>query len=302
MHTTTADLLTYLHNYSKPKTGWEEVFEMMQTLDSFNDGSHNKYAFGVNVDEYRGNKRIQHGGSIGGYRANSVAFPDNDLQIAILANFSSSNVGKVANEIADILLSTNEMVFSNREKPSKRIKTHKLKVDDLFVFEGDYWSSKAHSGVKLKVKNDTLRLFDGTEKDKSLIPINAKIFKNPNQLNLHYGFKEGELQITNSENDTIRFQKYIKTTPTIADLMVYEGRYYSDELETFYDIYLKSGNLYSHHPRHGDFKIEWVKEDVLKGAYPFSFVIIERNEQRRVIGLKVTNGRLKNAWFKKVKL
>lgn len=305
MHTTTADMLTYLSNYSHPKEGWEEAFKMMQTLDNFNNGSPNKYAFGINIDSLNGHRRIQHGGSIGGFRAQATAYPDAKVHIAVLTNFSNSNPGRIANEITDILLPAKEESITKVSKKAKLTKKYKMKAEALSSFEGTYWSGKELSGLTLKVMNDTLRILNSSGKAQSLLPISTSSFKTNN--NNVYTFKKEDdtplqLTITTAQNDIQTYQQYINRPPTISDLEEYIGRFYSDELETFYDIYLKSGSLYSHHPRHGDFKIEWIKKDVLKGEYPFSFLEIERDNQNNIKGLKVTNGRVRHAWFKKVNL
>lgn len=307
MHISTDDMLKYLSNYSQPKEGWEEAFKMMQTLDNFNNGTLNKYAFGINIDSLNGYRRVQHGGSIGGFRAQATVYPDAQVHIALLTNFSNSNPGRIVNEITNILLPSKEKNVSKTSKKAKRTKAYKLKADKLKAFEGHYWSSEVFSSVEAKVKNDTLKLATNSRREQSLIPVNASTFKNINQPNTLYSFikKEGKatlLTVTTNEKVTTTFQQYDNTPPNLSDLEAYAGRYYSDELETFYDIYLKSGELYSHHPRHGDFKIKWIKEDILKGESPFSFLVIERDSQHNIKGLKVTNGRVKHAWFKKINL
>ena len=76
----------------------------MQTIDNLNNGQLNDYAFGVRVELYRGEKRISHSGSIGGFRAYACTYPDRKLEIVVLTNFSSSSAGGKVNAITDILL------------------------------------------------------------------------------------------------------------------------------------------------------------------------------------------------------
>ena len=104
MHSTTEDLLKWLKNFTEPQVNWEASFDLLQTLDKLNDGSDNNYAFGVSMDEYLDQNRIQHGGSIGGFRASAGTYPDEKLSIVVLTNFSSSSPGSKANQIAEILL------------------------------------------------------------------------------------------------------------------------------------------------------------------------------------------------------
>jgi hypothetical protein len=83
--------------------------------------------------------------------------------------------------------------------------------------------------------------------------------------------------------------------------MKYTGQFYSPEFETTYTIYAKDDTLYTHHPRHGDHKMEVLKPDVLEGEYPFAIVKYKRNQNGDVTGVLVSNGRVRNAWFEKVK-
>ena len=63
-----------------------------------------------------------------------------------------------------------------------------------------------------------------------------------------------------------------KAEPTLSprdDLSVYEGTYYSDELETYYTIALREdGNLYFTHPRHSDSVLRPLSRDRFKTSNP----------------------------------
>lgn len=126
VHSTTADLLTWLQNFSRPSAGWKSAFETLKTTDLLNDGSKNNYAFGVNIGQYNGYDRIAHGGSIGGFRAYASHYPEEELSIAVLTNFSSSNSGGIEKNLADILLKdkSNPIVVSE----AKDQKTPLLKL------------------------------------------------------------------------------------------------------------------------------------------------------------------------------
>lgn len=305
VHTTAVDLLKWLSNFSKPQIGWENAFKMMQTVDFLNNGLPNNYAFGVNIDSFQNHERIQHGGSIGGFRAFSATYPKSELSVAILTNFSNSNPKKIGDAISEIIMPFQERSMSTPESlqtiPIKRDWT-KENVD---LIQGNYWSSRDLSNLNIKMKNDSLKVVRDNKVEESLIFINANVYRNETSPNISYRFKKigkeiASVQIIEPLKDTIRFEKYNKITPTVEELKEFVGKYYSDELETFYDIYYKEGSLFSHQSRHGDAYVEWIKEDVLKGQYPFSFLEIQRNDKNLIIGLKVSNGRVKHAWFKKL--
>jgi hypothetical protein len=68
-----------------------------------NNGQSITYAFALMVDEYRGQKRVGHTGSLAGYRAYLGLFPKQDVGVIMLSNLASFPPGK-AMELADLFL------------------------------------------------------------------------------------------------------------------------------------------------------------------------------------------------------
>jgi CubicO group peptidase (beta-lactamase class C family) len=63
------------------------------------------YALGWMVDSYRGHRRVEHGGAIDGFRAETCLFPDDGTGIVVLTNINGTNLaGLIANHAADRLL------------------------------------------------------------------------------------------------------------------------------------------------------------------------------------------------------
>jgi CubicO group peptidase (beta-lactamase class C family) len=92
VHTTVKDLLTWLNDFMNPPAGWETSFNLLQTVDNLNNGKVNNYGFGVEIADYKGEKRLQHGGGVGGFRSFACVFPNKNICIAVLTNFSSSQL------------------------------------------------------------------------------------------------------------------------------------------------------------------------------------------------------------------
>lgn len=80
------------------------------------------------------------------------------------------------------------------------------------------------------------------------------------------------------------------------------GSYYSPELQTSYTLSLGEASLIrAEHPRHGFFDIWMNAPDTLKADhYAFRQAVIVRDEQGEVIGLRASNGRVRNMRFDKV--
>jgi CubicO group peptidase (beta-lactamase class C family) len=161
MHSTTKDLLTWLHNFGEPKANWESAFDLMKTIDPLNDGSENDYGFGVRVNKYRGYEKVQHGGAIGGFRAYVSTYPEEQLSFAVLTNFSSSNPGGAESKMADILLEDKkneitDMLPLNNENKEVDEKEEDLTSIDLNAYAGRFYSPELESTLDIIYQNEKL--------------------------------------------------------------------------------------------------------------------------------------------------
>lgn len=307
MHSTTSDLLKWLQNFSSPKKGWESSFATLLTMNPLNNGTSNAFGFGVRIEKHLGKKIIQHGGAIGGFRSILRAYPEDNLNIVVLTNFTGSNVVTKTNRIAEIIYPIEEKIATQKEiqltkKPKKFIKLATKKITE---FEGTYWNTKEKYGRKIYVRNDTLRYLrlDGSEsllvpiKKNSFLMLNVNVdvivtFKSKNGVKQMIVYVEGELPAV---FDVLKTSK-----KTISkELSEYAGKYYSPEIETTYTIVIEGTEIYIHHIRHGKIKLKRLYQDILEGEWPINMVEIKRNHKGKIKGLQITNGRVRNLWFKK---
>lgn len=70
-----------------------------------NDGraAFNGYALGWQNSEVRGHRKIRHGGTWDGFRAEFIRFPSQRLSIAVLANLEQAQVARIAQDIAGLI-------------------------------------------------------------------------------------------------------------------------------------------------------------------------------------------------------
>ncbi|MGE0770441.1 MAG: serine hydrolase domain-containing protein [Cyclobacteriaceae bacterium] len=83
-------------------------------------------------------------------------------------------------------------------------------------------------------------------------------------------------------------------------LAEYTGRYYSEELQTFYEFEVKNDTLVGHHQRHDDLKI-WPQgpDKFSSNRWWMGDVRFTRNAAKKVDGMKVDAGRVRNVDFRK---
>jgi CubicO group peptidase (beta-lactamase class C family) len=86
--------------------------------------------------------------------------------------------------------------------------------------------------------------------------------------------------------------------PKLVKLNEYTGKFYSSELETFYEIELKNDTLVAHHSRHDDFRLTPTKTDGFRSdVWWMGDIEFIRDAAKRVTGMKASNGRVVNLKF-----
>jgi len=88
--------------------------------------------------------------------------------------------------------------------------------------------------------------------------------------------------------------------PKQVKLADYTGRFYSDELETYYEFEVKNDTLVAHHARHNDFKLTPKSKDSFEAeAWWMGNLQFTRNGAGKVTGMKASNGRVVDLVFVK---
>lgn len=133
------------------------------------------YGFGWSVSSYRGHYRVDHGGNIDGFSANTAFFPTDSIGIVVLTNQNASALNNlVRNTLADRLLRLNPIDWNERRNKSERKAASDVRGEEnqkkgtqpshpLKDYEGLY-THKAYGTFEVKQQNDSLMVFFPTEK------------------------------------------------------------------------------------------------------------------------------------------
>ncbi|WP_437395877.1 serine hydrolase domain-containing protein [Flagellimonas lutimaris] len=159
MYSTVEDLLKWSNNFYNSSKEWEGAFEMLQTLGQLSNGTPINYGYGIYVDEKFEKKRIQHAGVVGGYRTFLSIYPEEELSIVVLTNFSNAPFGEKADDIAGILFSKTRKKnnpFSNSNVVEKK-KNQPSQSLDLTDYTGTFYSPEIDTHYTFYLKSDTLK-------------------------------------------------------------------------------------------------------------------------------------------------
>jgi CubicO group peptidase (beta-lactamase class C family) len=104
VYTNIPDLLKWDENFYTGKVGGGELLKTLHTTGRLNAGTPLTYAWGLQIGEYRGLPIVEHGGSLGGYRAHLLRIPSQHTSVALLCNSSTIAPSGLARRVADLVV------------------------------------------------------------------------------------------------------------------------------------------------------------------------------------------------------
>ena len=305
VYTTAADLAKWLNNFRKPKVGGEAGIKRLLEEGILNNGKGAGYALGIGVGEYRGLQRVSHGGSVGGYRSNMIYFPEKEVGVIVIANFSSAGPGPKAMAVADIYL---EKEFSKpKPKPNNRLKH----LDKAVSISNQAFDACAGEylvdDIRVRLYREGNQFFVHPKGYAPVMPLKAAsgtsffVEAAPISIFANMG-DDGKANAITVLNGAERLRG-VKIDPSAskADLLKkYVGTYYSEELDARYHFVVEEGKLMAKHQRHNDFQIIPLSKDRLMAEVSFMRDIDVQWKNGAVEGIRVSNGRVRNLWFSKI--
>ncbi|HEY7498497.1 MAG TPA: serine hydrolase domain-containing protein [Vicinamibacterales bacterium] len=104
LFTTVRDLRRWDENFYSAAVGGKALVGEVQKTGTLASGKPLTYAWGLEIGQYRGVPIVEHGGSLGGYRAHLIRFPDLHFSVAALCNVSSITLAPLVREVSDVAI------------------------------------------------------------------------------------------------------------------------------------------------------------------------------------------------------
>jgi CubicO group peptidase (beta-lactamase class C family) len=234
------DLFLWDANFydNKLGKGGQEIIQKMHEEGLLNNGESSGYAFALNNGTYKGLKTVSHGGSLAGYRAQLMRFPEEKYSVIILANRGDANPTGKSFQITDILLKDKFAVEAQKEKV-KSGKTVTLEEFSLNQLTGDY-EIQAGVVVEISIKNDSLHVLQTWNNSSySISNTTGNTYEIPNEASIQFVFSELKddsaqtLTVFQNGDKTICHRKEQIDLSKI-NLEEYTGFFYSEELDANY--------------------------------------------------------------------
>jgi CubicO group peptidase (beta-lactamase class C family) len=304
LFTTAEDLARWLENFETGAVGGAAAIESLTTRGILASGKTIDYALGLARAAYRGTPTIAHGGSDAGFRSFLLWLPEQRLGVAVLANLSSFDAGGAAQKVVDAVIG--DRLAAPTPSPAAAAGAAGRPVVEVPASVlGEYLGAfQLDIGALVTVERRGLglaaRLPDGSDSRLATLS-ETELLAESNGALLTFERAPGKP----SPGFTARlggetFEARRVEPIAAAGLAELTGRYWSDELETGYELVLEDGRVLARHARHPDIALYAVAPDTFAGdVWWFSRAAITRDDGGRVNGFRLTGSRVRDLRFER---
>jgi CubicO group peptidase (beta-lactamase class C family) len=298
VQTTVEDLAKWDQNFYDPKVGGPWLVEQLQTRGALNDGETIDYARGLMVGDYRGLRRVSHGGGWAGYRAEMIRFPDEKLSVVTLCNLGTANPSALAQQVADLYLA--DKLQPEAQPAAAANNAPAGKVENADRYAGVYWSSGGGLVRRIEVRDGKLFYVRGQGgPDSELAPLGGDRFRMvgiPAEVSFQGSATPRRMELIAGGGRPMVFEEVKPVTLKPENLIAYAGTYTSPELDTTWTLAVEGDQLKLRGQRGPAMPLEPTFADAFNS--PTGLIRFQR-EGQKVTGFLVGAGRARDLKFEK---
>jgi CubicO group peptidase (beta-lactamase class C family) len=304
IYTTIDDLARWIGNFKSGEVGGADVIAKMMTPQIETPGTDRFYGLGLVIDKQRGLSRVWHNGADTAHRAELLYFPEIDAGVVAMSNNGSFD-SSMARKVAAAFFATDMEAEEPAASVAETTDTASAPDIDAAAFErfvGQY-EFNDYPGVVIIVSLDEDNVFvqsPGGDKQPAS-PLSPTSLRLSADQSLEFNVDDNGVveSLTIKGDNELTATKLEDWAPATADLAMYAGRYFSEELDTVYTVEVEDDGLVLRHRRLDDVELTPKVTDTFNGSGAISEVKFVRNENGELTGLMASNVRTLNVWFKK---
>jgi CubicO group peptidase (beta-lactamase class C family) len=305
IYTTMDDLALWMGNLQTGNYGGTELIEQMTTRYILADGDTTSYGLGLFVDEFRGLKRIQHGGADAAHRSHFALYPDLGVGVLVHSNYASFD-GSIPGQITEAFLSDHLVQDESEEEESTEeavaFDPESYDPETFDDYVGRYELEEMEGFIlTFSRRGDSLFTQATGQQELQIHPTSDSTFELrvvEASVTFHRDDEGAVTSLTLNQNGE-HLANRIEDDPWSPDLTEFVGRYFSAELETFYTLAVQDSGLVLKHKRLDDAELTPGGEDTFTAGFPIARVEFLRNDDGMVTGFKADAGRTRDVWFAK---
>lgn len=299
IQTTVEDLAKWDQNFYDPKVGGPSLLEELQTTGVLNSGDKIPYARGLVVDDYRGLRRVAHGGSSAGFRAEMVRFPDERFSVITLCNLGSANASGLAGQVADLYLADKLKPAEEAAAPAAPGAAPAAAVD-VSLYPGLYFDPNTNAVRRIYAKEGKLFFERGPGNESELAPIGDGRFLLLNvPVRIEVQFGPREMRVVLPDVKPVVYQSVEPVTPSAAELPAYAGTFFSEELDATFTMAVEEGHLVLKMKRQPPVLLDPLFADAFR-AQRVGLIRFSRGAGKRVTGFDVGTRGARHMGFTRV--
>jgi len=172
LYSTVEDLAKWDANYYSHLVGGDTLQKLIHERGVLAGGDTLIYAFGNEVATYRGLRTDEHGGSMMGYKAHLLRFPDQHLSVIETCNLGSITPGPIARQVAEVYLGERMTPAATRAAARAQVRSApalSLAAADMSRLAGDYASDELGATYHVFVRDGQLMLRRPAQRDTTLL-------------------------------------------------------------------------------------------------------------------------------------
>lgn len=307
IYTTLGDLQRWAQNLANPRIGTKAGVATMMTPFTLTNGKSTGYGLGLFIDTQGPVKRVHHGGADVSHRSQLAYYPELDAGVTVQSNDGGFDSG-IAFRIAKAFFP--EITPPVATTAAFNAATYDVTRFDQFV--GRYALDAAPQMVLAFSRSaDSLMVQPTGQPRYQLTATSDSAFAlrgAPASLTFHRDAQGKVTGLTwhqggDQKASPVAGEAPKPWAPTATEFAAYAGRYFSDELETFYDIAEKGGRLVVSNRRFASAPLVPRAKETFGGSGDIADVtlVFERDRNGGVIAFYAGNGRARDIRFARVR-
>lgn len=295
LHTTAEDMAKWDRNFYTGEVGGRLLIDEMHRRGILRSGDTIGYALGLSHGTYRGLPTVGHGGADAGYRSNFLRFPEQATSVAVLCNFPTSNPGRLATQVADLVLEDEfpqepevESVEDDPEAPDPV----PLSPADHARLEGFYIREDYDTPVSVREVNGVLYVGGGR-----MYHLGDWEFRPAGEDDTVRFWETPDGSILTTGPDGKQYRRHPRIESDSVDHGEYVGHYWSDDLGVEYQVRSEDDRLVFWNRKVGTRSLTPQFRDGFSAGWS---VIFTRDDQGRINGFTMSSGRVWKVRFERL--
>ena len=308
IYTTVEDLVRWMLNYRDATLGGAEAVSAMATPAVLENGDSTGYGLGLGVGELRGRTIYAHTGGDVAHRAYMGYLPELDGGVIVMSNNASFDLG-LGRRIAELFFA-DDLESAEEDDAAEADEGDAesgMSPERMEAVAGDWVIDVAGTSLDAEITTEDGRLYfqaAGQPRSEARILSDSTVAIVAAQAEFTFHFQpdgatdEATLRQAGAE---LPMRRTEATELSDEQLQSYVGRYFSEELETFYEVKLDDGKLTVHHLDMDPMPLRHRDGDEFSASVFFlATVAFQRAGNGSVTGFAASNGRTKGVWFRRL--